>query len=132
MAMGRRKNRTRTPGLWIAANELPRTGGHPFYLRLNQVLDAHAFDEFVEAQCAPFYAEPVGRPSLAPGTYFRLLLVGYFEGIDSERGIAWRTADSLALRGFLGLGLDETPPEHSTISRTRRLIDVETGVVAEI
>ena len=126
MAMGRRKNRTRTPGLWIAANELPRTGGHPFYLRLNQVLDAHAFDEFVEAQCAPFYAEPVGRPSLTPGTYFRLLLVGYFEGIDSERGIAWRTADSLALRGFLGLGLDETPPEHSTISRTRRLIDVET------
>ena len=126
MAMGRRKNRTRTPRLWIAANELPRTGGHPFYLRLNQVLDAHAFDEFVEAQCAPFYAETVGRPSLTPGTYFRLLLIGYFEGIDSERGIAWRTADSLALRGFLGLGLDETPPEHSTISRTRRLIDVET------
>ena len=112
--------------MWIAANELPRTGGHPFYLRLNQVLDAHAFDEFVEAQCAPFYAETVGRPSLTPGTYFRLLLIGYFEGIDSERGIAWRTADSLALRGFLGLGLDETPPEHSTISRTRRLIDVET------
>ena len=94
--------------MWIAANELPRTGGHPFYLRLNQVLDAHAFDEFVEAQCAPFYAETVGRPSLTPGTYFRLLLIGYFEGIDSERGIAWRTADSLALRGFLGLGLDET------------------------
>ena len=70
MAMGRRKNRTRTPGLWIAANELPRTGGHPFYLRLNQVLDAHAFDEFVEAQGAPFYAETVGRPSLTPGTYF--------------------------------------------------------------
>jgi transposase len=126
MAMGRRQNRARTPGLWIATNELPRTGGHPFYQRLNQVLDAHAFDEFVEAQCAPFYAETVGRPSLTPGTYFRLLLIGYFEGIDSERGIAWRTADSLALRGFLGLGLDEVPPEHSTISRTRRLIDVET------
>jgi len=126
MAMGRRKNRARTPGLWIAANELPPTGGHPFYQRLNQVLDAHAFDEFVEAQCAPFYAETVGRPSLTPGTYFRLLLIGYFEGIDSERGIAWRTADSLALRGFLGLGLDEVPPEHSTISRTRRLIDLET------
>jgi transposase len=126
MAMGRRKDRGRTPGLWIATNELPRTGGHPFYQRLNQVLDAHAFDEFVEAQCAPFYAETVGRPSLTPGTYFRLLLIGYFEGIDSERGIAWRTADSLALRGFLGLGLDEVPPEHSTISRTRRLIDLET------
>jgi len=126
MAMGRRKDRARTPGLWIATNALPRTGGHPFYQRLNQVLDAHAFDEFVEAQCAPFYAGTVGRPSLTPGTYFRLLLVGYFEGIDSERGIAWRTADSLALRGFLGLGLDEAPPEHSTISRTRRLIDLET------
>jgi transposase len=111
--------------LWIPANELPPTGGHPFYQRLNQVLDAHAFDDFVEAQCAPFYAA-IGRPSLTPGTYFRLLLIGYFEGIDSERGIAWRTADSLALRGFLGLGLDEVPPEHSTISRTRRLIDLET------
>src|SRR3954471_13499075 len=126
MAMGRRKDRARTPGLWIAANELPPTGGHPFYQRLNQILDAHAFDEFVEAQCAAFYATTIGRPSLTPGTYFRLLLIGYFEGIDSERGIAWRTADSLALRGFLGLGLDEAPPEHSTISRTRRLIDLET------
>jgi len=124
--MGRRKDRARTPGLWIAANELPPTGGHPFYQRLNQVLEAHAFDEFVEAQCAPFYATTIGRPSLTPGTYFRLLLIGYFEGIDSERGIAWRTADSLALRGFLGLGLEEIPPEHSTISRTRRLIDLET------
>ncbi len=124
--MGRRKDRTRTPGLWIATNELPRTDGHPFYQRLNQILDAHDFDEFVEAQCASFYADAVGRPSLSPGTYFRLLLIGYFEGIDSERGIAWRTADSLALRGFVGFGLDEMPPEHSTISRTRRLIDLET------
>ena len=126
MAMGRRKDRARTPGLWIAANELPPTGGHPFYQQLNQILDVHAFDDFVEGQCAPFYARTIGRPSLTPGTYFRLLLIGYFEGIDSERGIAWRTADSLALRGFLGLGLDEVPPEHSTISRTRRLIDLET------
>jgi transposase len=124
--MGRRKDRARTPGLWIATNELPPTGGHPFYQRLNRVLDDHAFDEFVEAQCASFYADTRGRPSLTPGTYFRLLLIGYFEGLDSERGIAWRTADSLALRGFLGLGLDEAPPEHSTISRTRRLIDLET------
>ena len=124
--MGRRTDRARTPGLWIATNELPRTGGHPFYQRLNQVLDAHEFDAFVEGQCAPFYAAKLGRPSLTPGMYFRLLLIGYFEGIDSERGIAWRTADSLALRGFLGLGLDEVPPEHSTISRTRRLIDLET------
>ena len=126
MAMGRRQDWARTPGLWIATNEPSVTGGHPFYQRLNQVLDRHAFDAFVEAQCAPFYAMTIGRPSLTPGTYFRLLLIGYFEGIDSERGIAWRTADSLALRGFVGLGLDEAPPEHSTISRTRRLIDVET------
>lgn len=126
MALGRRSNRARTPDLWIATNELPRTGGHPFYQRLNHVLDSHAFDEFVEAQCAPFYAGTIGRPSLTPGTYFRLLLIGYFEGIDSERGIAWRSADSLALRGFLGLGLEDAVPEHSTISRTRRLIDLET------
>jgi transposase len=125
MAMGRRKDKGRTSGLWVAANDLPRTGGHPFYQRLNAILDAHGFDDFVEAQCAAFYASH-GRPSLMPGTYFRLLLIGYFEGIDSERGIAWRTADSLALRGFLGLGLEEMPPEHSTISRTRRLIDLET------
>ena len=124
--MGRRKDRARTPGLWIATNDLPPTGGHPFYQRLNHVLDAHAFDEFVEAQCAPFYAATVGRPSLTPGTYFRLLLIGYFEGIDSERGIAWRAADSLALRDFLGIGLDQAPPDHSTISRTRRLIALET------
>ena len=89
------------------------------------MLDTHGFDALVETQCASFYAT-IGRPSLLPGTYFRLLLIGCFEGIDSERGIAWRTADSLALRGFLGLGLAEAPPEHSTISRTRRLIDVET------
>jgi transposase len=126
MAMGRRKDRARTPGLWIATNELPATGGHPFYQRLNQVLDTHGFDAFVELQCASFYATKIGRPSLTPGTYFRLLLIGYFEGIDSERGSAGRPADSLALRGFLGLGLDEVPPEHSTISRTRRLIDLET------
>jgi transposase len=126
MAMGRRTDQARTPALWIATNDLPATGGHPFYQRLNQVLDAHGFDGFVEAQCASFYAATIGRPSLTPGTYFRLLLIGYFEGIDSERGIAWRTADSLALRGFLGLGLEEAPPEHSPISRTRRLIDLET------
>src|SRR4030088_2138958 len=114
MAMGRRKNRARTPGLWIATNELPATGGHPCYQRLNQVLDAHDFDAFVEAECAPFDAATVGRPSLTPGSYFRLLLIGYFEGIDAERGIAWRAADSLALRGFLGLGLEEEPPDHST------------------
>jgi len=126
MAMGRRKDRGRTPEMWIAAHTLPKSPGHPFYQQLNRALDAHGFDEFVEAQCVPFYAATVGRPSLLPGRYFRLLLIGYFEGFDSERGIAWRTADSLSLRAFLGLGLEEATPEHSTISRTRRLIDLET------
>ena len=112
--------------LWIAASELPKSHGHPFYVRLSAVLDAHDFDGFVEDLCGGFYAPVMGRPSLAPGRYFRLLLIGYFEGLDAERGIAWRAADSLAVRGFLRLALDETAPDHSTISRTRRLIDLET------
>jgi transposase len=126
MAMGRRAKQPRQEPIWIAHSELPQTVAHPFYERLNQVLGERGFDDFVEQCCASFYAERMGRPSLAPGRYFRLLLMGYFEGIDSERGIAWRAADSLALRSFLGVGLDEMPPDHSTISRTRRLIDVET------
>jgi transposase len=125
MAMGKRK-RYRQPVMWVATTELPTAASHPFYRRLNQLLRKHGFDDFVEVQCAAFYAETIGRPSLPPGMYFRLLLIGYFEGIDSERGIAWRTADSLALRDFLGLDLAEAPPDHSTISRTRRLIAVET------
>ena len=83
--------------LWVAAAELPKSPGHPFYMRLNALLDAHDFDPFVEGLCRGFYAQVMGRPSLAPGRYFRLLLVGYFEGIDSERGIAWRATDSLAV-----------------------------------
>jgi len=125
MAMGRRAQQRQEP-IWIAHTELPQTVAHPFYERLNQVLEERGFDAFVEQRCAGFYAERMGRPSLAPGRYFRLLLMGYFEGIDSERGMAWRAADSLALRSFLGVGLEEMPPDHSTISRTRRLIDVET------
>lgn len=112
--------------LWIATSELPKSPGHPFYLRLNALLDAHDFDRFVEGLCGRFYAPLMGCPSLAPGCYFRLLMVGYFEGIDSERGIAWRATDSLAVRSFLRLALDEAPPDHSTISRTRRLIDLDT------
>jgi transposase len=123
MAMGKRKSE-QAP-LWIPTTELPVSPGHPFYVRLNEVLDTAGFDRFVEDQCRAFYAPVMGRPGLAPGRYFRLLLVGYFEGLDSERGIAWRAADSLAVRHFLGLGLDEAAPDHSTISRTRRLIDVE-------
>jgi len=124
MAMGTRE--TDQSPLWIAASDLPASPGHPFYTRLNVMLDAHGFDRFAEAQCRKFYAPVMGRPSLPPGQYFRLLLVGYFEGIDSERGIAWRAADSLAVRSFVRLALDEPAPDHSTISRTRRLIDVET------
>ena len=125
MAMGKRM-RVRQPAMWITTTELPTGASHPFYQRLNQLLREHSFDDFAEAQCAPFYAETMGRPGLPPGIYFRLLLIGYFEGIDSERGIAWRAADSLALRDFLGVGLEDAPPDHSTISRTRRLIDLET------
>ena len=105
---------------------LPKGASHPFYQRLNQLLEESGFDEFVENRCRQFYAAKRGRPSLAPGGYFRLLLIGYFEGIDSERGMAWRAQDSLALRRFLRVGLNESPPDHSTISRTRRLIDEET------
>ena len=117
---------TDQPPLWIAASDLPASPGHPFYTRLNAVLDAHGFDRFAEDQCREFYAKVMGRPGLPPGQYFRLLLVGYFEGIDSERGIAWRAADSLAVRRFVRLALNEAAPDHSTMSRTRRRIDVET------
>ena len=126
MSMGTRQHRQRQEDLWITHNELVQGPAHPFYQRLNELLDSEKFDEFVEKECMGFYADNNGRPSLAPGIYFRLLLLGYFEGIDSERGIAWRAADSLGLRRFLGIGLDESTPDHSTISRTRRLIDVDT------
>src|SRR5215207_8541794 len=126
MAMGTRRKRRRQHDLWVSAADLPTTAAHPFYRRLNAMLDEQKFDEFVERACRSFYAETMGRPSLTPGMYFRLLLIGYFEGIDAERGIAWRAADSLAIRQFLHLALDEATPDHSTISRTRRLIDLET------
>ena len=112
--------------MWVATADLPTAASHPFYARLNALLREHGFDDFAESQCAEFYAGTVGRPGLPPGIYFRLLLIGYFEGLDSERGIAWRAADSFALRDYLGVGLEQGPPDHSTISRTRRLIDLET------
>lgn len=136
--MGRKSQAGQQATFWIARTELPRTVAHPSYEQVNRLLKKHEFDRFAEDACAQFYASRMGRPSLAPGTYFRLLLIGYFEGIDSERGIAWRAADSLALRGFLGLGLEQMPPDHSTISRTRRLIALETheevfgGVLARL
>ena len=101
---------------------------HPFYEAVNRVLDAHQFDPFAEQLCARSYddGEQGGRPGLAPGTYFRCLLVGYFEGIDSERGIDWRCNDSNSLKLFLGVPCDRPAPDHWTLSRTRRLIDLET------
>jgi len=126
MAMGKRQHRERQEDLWVAHTQLATAPGHPFYERLNAVLDAEGFDRFVEELCAKFYAPQFGRPSLTPGIYFRSLLIGYFEGIGAERGIAWRMADSLGLRRFVGIALAEDTPDHSTISRTRRLIDLET------
>src|SRR4051794_31461987 len=125
MSLGKRRTNGKQEPIWIEAACLATPVSHPFYERLNRLLDKRGFDRFAEEACRSFYAK-VGRPGLAPGVYFRALLVGYFEGIDSERGIAWRTFDSLALRSFLGFDLTQATPDHSTISRTRRLIDVET------
>jgi transposase len=125
MSLGKRGPDEKQEPIWIEAACLATPVGHPFYERLNRLLGKRGFDAFAESECESFYAR-TGRPGLAPGVYFRALLVGYFEGIDSERGIAWRTADSLALRSFLGFDLSQSTPDHSTISRTRRLIDVET------
>src|SRR6266567_1087325 len=125
MAMGTRKMRERQEDLWYGG-ELPTAPGHPFYQRLNEVLDNAKFDPFCETNCANFYHTKLGRPSLPPGLYFRTMMIGFFEGLDSERGIAWRLADSLTLRQFLSIGLDEKTPDHVTISRTRRLLAGET------
>ncbi len=123
--MGTRRKRERQEPLWYGG-ELPTAPGHPFYKRLNEILDKCDFDRFCEQVCARFYHEKLGRPSLVPGLYFRTMLIGFFEGLDSERGIAWRVADSLTLRQFLAIGLDERTPDHVTISKTRRLIDAAT------
>ena len=106
--------RSNAAPMWVPTADLPKSAGHPFYERLNRVLDDAGFAAFVEAQCASFDAD-VGRPSLAPGRYFRLLLLGYFEGLDSERA-AWRAADSLSIRTFLDVALHEAPPDHSTLA----------------
>ena len=124
MAMG--KSGDEQEQLFVTQESLRNTGGHPFYEALNRVLKKNKFDRFAEDLCQPFYARKMGRPGVPPGVYFRCLLVGYFEGIDSERGIAWRAADSMSLRHFLGIPLGKNPPDHSTLSRTRRLIDLET------
>jgi len=111
--------------LFVTHQQL-RSQSHPFYRAVNRILADEGFDRYVERLCSKFYAKKMGRPGIAPGIYFRTLLLGFFEGIDSERGIAWRAADSLSLRDFLGVPASKLTPDHSTISRTRRLIDVET------
>src|ERR1019366_9018623 len=119
MAMGTRKQREKQEGLWIAQQELASAPGHPFYQKLNELLEAERFDEFVENRCAKFYAERNGRPSLTPGIYFRALLIGYFEGIGAERGIAWRLADSLALQELA------SAPGHPFYQKLNELLEAE-------
>ena len=125
MAMGR-VDRERQETLWVETSALACAPGHPFYEKVNALLAQEGFEAMVEAECAPYYAQTLGRPSIPPGVYFKSLLIGYFEGMDSERGIAWRVADSMALRSFLGYALTQSTPDHSSLSRTRRLMSVET------
>jgi transposase len=123
MAQGKRRNTQQAE--WIATTELPKSPGHPFYVKLNQLLAEAGFDAWVEALCEACYAETMGRPSIPPGVYFRMLLIGYFEGIDSQRGIAWRCSDSRSLCTFLGLGPSEESPDHSSLTRIRKRLPIE-------
>ena len=125
MSMGHRKPESQGQ-MFIAIGDLPAAAGHPFYETLNKALRAMDFDRRVEELCRRFYEASIGRPGIPPGVYFRLLMIGYFEGIDSERGIAWRVADSLSLRGFLGYDLAQSTPDHSSLSRIRGRLDSET------
>lgn len=123
MALGRQRDHQAE--MLVSWAEMPRSPGHAFYDKLQGVLIAAGFDRFIETQCAVDYAPRLGRPSLPPGRYFRMLLIGYFEGIDSERGLEWRCADSLSLRDFLRLGERERVPDHSWLSRTRSRLSLE-------
>lgn len=124
MAMGRR-NVEQQGELWIPATQMPRSPGHVFYQKLNEVLAEAGFDPWAENLCRPFYADKLGRPGIPPGVYFRMLLVGYFEGIGSQRGIAWRCADSLSLRKFLGMAANEESPDHTSLSVIRERLPRE-------
>src|SRR3712207_3080566 len=123
MVLGRQGERQSE--LMVGWAELPRSPGHAFYDRLQAVLVGTGFDGFAEKACAPYYAGKRGRPSLPPGRYFRMHLIGYFEEIDSERGLEWRCSDSLSLREFLRLGTTEPVPDHSWLSRTRSRLPLE-------
>ncbi len=124
MSMGRRRAEQQRD-LWVPTAELPQSPGHVFYEKLNRLLAEADFDHYVEGLCQPYYADGVGRESIPPGTYFRMLFVGYFEGLDSQRGVAWRCADSLSLRAFLGIPLPEATPDHSSLTRIRRRLPLE-------
>lgn len=124
MALGRHKDE-RQPELWIATTDLPRSEGHVFYRKLNLLLREAGFNPFVETLCEPYYHDTHGRPGIPPGVYFRMLLVGYFEGIGSQRGIAWRCGDSLSLREFLGIPLTADTPDHSSLTRVRDRLPLE-------
>lgn len=119
MALGRRRS-SHQGELFVTSADLPQSPGHAFYDLLNELLAAADFDRFVEDLCRPYYAEQIGRPSLLPGAYFRMLFVGYFEGIDSQRGIAWRCADSFSLRAFLAIPSPDASPDHSSLTRIRQ------------
>jgi transposase len=123
MALGKRKDERQE--MWVATTDLPKSQGHVFYQKLNRVLAEAEFDSWVENLCRPYYADEVGRPSIPPGVYFRMLLIGYFEGLDSQRGIAWRCGDSLSLREFLGVPLTKETPEHSSLTRVRDRLPIE-------
>lgn len=126
MAMGRRSTGVQGE-LFLTSGDVAGSPGHVFYDRLNALLAEAKFDGFVESRCRKYYEDPLkgGRPSLPPGNYFRMLFVGYFEGIDSQRGIAWRCADSLSLRQFLGLGWNESSPDHSSLTKIRKRLPEE-------
>ena len=123
MALGKRTPQQQE--MWIATADLPRSPGHVFYRKLNELLSEVNFDQEVKSLCKPFYAERRGRPSIPPGVYFRMLLIGFFEGIGSQRGIAWRCSDSLSLREFLGLGPTDSSPDHSSLTRVRDRLPLE-------
>lgn len=120
MALGKRRSQQQE--LWIATTDLPKSPGHPFYGKLNELLAKAEFDRQVEEICRPLYHERMGRPSIPPGVYFRMIFVGFFEGIGSQRGIAWRCSDSRSLAEFLGFGATEATPDHSSLTRTHQRI----------
>lgn len=123
MALGKRKREQQAA--WVSTTDLPKSPGHPFYKKLNGLLGEARFDEWLELLCAPYYAAKMGRDSIPPGTYFRMILVGYFEGIGSQRGIAWRCSDSRSLAEFLGVPANEPTPDHSSLSRIHARLPLE-------